>query len=125
MIKLMCVGFSRDALVIYFYLDKKQIMKGIYIFGIETFKVLQMKNVCLEIYKEITDALVKDGFFENRFRVLCKDENFKRKIKEYEREKLDRTKARCKLALAGDYPRLPGEIPQLTLWPGIDQPQYT
>mgnify|MGYP004639291563 FL=1 len=125
MMKLICVGFSRDTLVIFFYLDGKRIMKGIYIFEIETFKILQMKDVCLEVYKEIADALVKDGFFENRFRVLCKDENFKQKIKEYEREKFDRTKARCELALAGDYPKLPGEIPQLTLRPGIDQPQYT
>lgn len=84
MMKLICVGFSRDALVIFFYLDGKRIMKGIYIFETETFKVLQMKDVCLEVYKEIADALVKDGFFEDRFRVLCKDENFKQKIKEYE-----------------------------------------
>lgn len=125
MIKLIRRGYSGNALVISFCLDGKQIMKGIYIFEMEAFKVLQMSDVCVEVYKEIMDALVKDGFFENRFRVLCKDRTLKQKIREYEREKYDRTKARCKLALAGDYPGSFGKVPQLTLWPGIDQPQYT
>ena len=118
--KLICHGYSGNALVISFCLDGKQIMKGIYIFERKSFKVLRMSNVCVEVYKEIMDALVKEGFFENRFNVFCKDKTFKQRIKEYEREKFDRTKARCELALAGDYPRLPGEIPQLTLRPGID-----
>lgn len=123
--KLICRGYSGNALVISFCLDGKQIMKGIYIFERKSFKVLRMSNVCVEVYKEIMDALVKEGFFENRFNVFCKDKIFKQRIKEYEREKFNRTKARCELALAGDYPRLPGKIPQLTLRPGIDQPQYT
>lgn len=125
MMKLICHGYSGNALVISFYLDGKYIMKGIYIFEMEAFKVLQMSDVCVEVYKEIVDALVKEGFFENRFNVFCKDKTFKQRIKKYEREKFDRTKARCELALAGNYPRLPGEIPKLTLRPGIDQPQYT
>ena len=70
MIKLICCGYSRNALVISFCLDGKRIMKGIYIFEMETFKVLQMSDVCVEVYKEIFDALVKDGFFENKFRIL-------------------------------------------------------
>lgn len=125
MIKLICRGYSGNALVISFCLDRKQIMKGIYIFEMEAFKVLQMSDVCVEVYKEIMDALVKDGFFENRFRVLCKDRTLKQKIREYEREKSDRAKARGKLALVGDYPELFGEVPKLTLRPGIGQPQYT
>lgn len=122
MMKLICQGYSRNALVISFYLDEKQIMKGIYIFEIEAFKVLQMSDVCVEVYKEIMDAFVKNGFFENRFRILCKDRTLKQKIKEYEREKSDRAKARGKLALAGDYSGLFGEVPKLTLRPGTDQP---
>lgn len=125
MIKLICCGYLGSALVISFCLDGKQIMKGVYIFEIEAFKVLQMSDVCVEVYKEIMDALAKKGFFENRFNVLCKDRTFKQKIKEYEREKSDRTKARCELALAGDYPGSFGKVPQLTLRPGISQPQYT
>ena len=121
MMKLICHGYSRNALVISFYLDGKQIMKGIYIFEMEAFKVLQMSDVCIEVYKEIMDALVKDGFFENRFRILCKDRTLKQKIREYEREKSDRAKARSKLALTGDYPGLFGEVPKLTLRPGIGQ----
>lgn len=121
MMKLICHGYSHNALVISFYLDGKQIMKGIYIFEMETFKVLQMSDVCVEVYKEIMDALVKDGFFENRFRILCKDRTLKQKIREYEREKSDRAKARSKLALAGDYSGLFGEVPKLTLRPGIGQ----
>ena len=120
--KLKCHGYSRNALVISFYLDGKQIMKGIYIFEMEAFKVLRMSDVCVEVYKEIMDALVKDGFFENRFRILCKDRTLKQKIREYEREKSDRAKARSKLALAGDYSGLFGEVPKLTLRPGIGQP---
>lgn len=122
MMKLICQGYSHNALVISFYLDGKQIMKGIYIFEIEAFKVLRMSDICVEVYKEIMDALVKDGFFENRFRILCKDRTLKQKIREYEREKSDRAKARGKLALAGDYSGLFGEVPKLTLWPGTDQP---
>ena len=122
MMKLMCHGYSRNALVISFYLDGKCIMKGIYIFEMEAFKVLKMSDVCVEVYKEIMDALVKYGFFENRFRILCKDRTLKQKIREYEREKSDRTKARSKLALAGDYSGLFGEVPKLTLRPGIGQP---
>lgn len=125
MIKLICCGYSGNALVISFCLDGKQIMKGIYIFERRSLKVLKMSNVCVEVCKEIMDALVKEGFFENRFNVLCKDRTFKQKIKEYEREKHDRTKARCELALAGDYPGSFGKVPQLTLRPGISQPQYT
>lgn len=122
MMKLICNGYLRNALVISFYLDGKHIMKGIYIFEIEAFKVLQMSDVCVEVYKEIMDALVKKGFFENRFLVLCKDRTLKQKIKEYEREKSDRAKARGKLALAGNYSGLFGEVPKLTLRPGIGQP---
>lgn len=122
MMKLICHGYSRNALVISFYLDGKHIMKGIYIFEMEAFKVLQMSDVCVEVYKEIFDALVKDGFFENRFRILCKDRTFKQKIREYGREKSNRAKARGKLALAGDYSGLFGEIPKLTLRPGTGQP---
>lgn len=122
MMKLICQGYSHNALVISFYLDGKQIMKGIYIFEIEAFKVLRMSDICVEVYKEIMDALVKDGFFENRFRILCKDRTLKQKIREYEREKSDRAKARGKLALAGDYSGLFGEVPKLTLWPGTGQP---
>lgn len=119
--KLICHGYSHNALVISFYLDGKCIMKGIYIFEMEAFKVLRMSDVCVDVYKEIMDALVKDGFFENRFRILCKDRTLKQKIREYEREKSDRAKARSKLALAGDYPGLFGEVPKLTLRPGIGQ----
>ena len=122
MMKLICQGYSHNALVISFYLDGKQIMKGFYIFEMEAFKVLRMSDVCIEVYKEIMDALVKDGFFENRFRILCKDRTLKQKIREYEREKSDRAKARSKLALAGDYSGLFGEVPKLTLRPGIGQP---
>lgn len=122
MMKLRCHSYSRNALVISFYLDGKKIMKGIYIFEMEAFKVLQMSDVCVEVYKEIMDALVKDGFFENRFRILCKDRTLKQKIREYEREKSDRAKARSKLALAGDYSGLFGEVPKLTLRPGTGQP---
>lgn len=122
MMKLICHGYSHNALVISFYLDGKYIMKGIYIFEMEAFKVLKMSDVCVDVYKEIVDALVKDGFFENRFRILCKDRTLKQKISEYEREKSDRAKARSKLALAGDYPGLFGEVPKLTLRPGIGQP---
>lgn len=122
MMKLICQGYSHNALVISFYLDGKQIMKGFYIFEMEAFKVLRMSDVCIEVYKEIMDALVKDGFFENRFRILCKDKTLKQKIREYEREKSDRAKARGKLALAGDYSGLFGEVPKLTLRPGIGQP---
>lgn len=122
MMKLICCGYSRNALVISFCLDGKRIMKGIYIFEMEAFKVLQMSDVCVEVYKEIMDALVKDGFFENRFRILCKDRTLKQKIREYEREKSNRAKARGKLALAGDYSGLFGEVPKLTLRPGIGQP---
>lgn len=122
MMKLICQGYSHNALVISFYLDGKQIMKGFYIFEIEAFKVLRMSDVCVEVYKEIMDALVKDGFFENRFRILCKDRTLKQKIREYEREKSDRAKARGKLALAGDYSGLFGEVPKLTLRPGTGQP---
>lgn len=120
--KLKCQGYSCNALVISFYLDGKRIMKGIYIFEMEAFKVFKMSDVCVEVYKEIMDALVKDGFFENRFRILCKDRTLKQKIREYEREKSDRAKARSKLALAGDYSGLFGEIPKLTLRPGTGQP---
>lgn len=122
MMKLICQGYSHNALVISFYLDGKQIMKGFYIFEIEAFKVLRMSDVCVEVYKEIMDAFVKDGFFENRFRILCKDRTLKQKIREYEREKSDRAKARGKLALAGDYSGLFGEVPKLTLRPGTGQP---
>lgn len=122
MMKLICQDYLRNALVISFYLDGKQIMKGIYIFEMEAFKVFQMSDVCVEVYKEIMDALVKNGFFENRFRILCKDRTLKQKIREYEREKSDRAKARSKLALAGDYSGLFGEVPKLTLRPGTGQP---
>lgn len=122
MMKLICQGWLHNALVISFYLDGKQIMKGIYIFEMEAFKVFRMSDVCVEVYKDIMDALVKDGFFENRFRILCKDRTLKQKIREYEREKSDRAKARGKLALAGDYSGLFGEVPKLTLRPGTGQP---
>ena len=125
MIRMIKVDYFDDVLLIVFKLNGKQILKGIYVFRTETFKVSKMSDKCCEVYKEIVDALIKEGFFENKFQINCKNEIFKQKIKEYERERFERAKARSKLALAGDYPGLFGKVPQLTLWPGTDKSEYT